>query len=382
MTRIFRRDATSEMVRMRRGVFTRSPCGLPPIAPTNLIGEFDKSEAERHRRWRLRLRWDEVTEDTVGFPIALRHYVVEIQYSANDTDWFDANRRVVSAKFDGDANDKAHLIVRRIHPKYWYRFRVRAVARDGCKSDWTAYEDVGNPGTDEPPAPTNVKIKRGHNGIRLRWTATDDPADAELLHDDIAHFVAELHDNDTFTSLVDRKRHLTHHQCKFRIESDEDAGPYYGRVRAVSGSKQKSAWIPATVAGNSNPAATPDGKRVMRDREVHTFSLVGEAEVAVYKPPDRWEDDVIITKVTGDFDDVPTGDDLVIDILVGGVSIFDDDDTKMLRIVDGGTGVDKTTDIVNTTGNEEQKIKVKVVNIGSSSPGGNGTIRVIGHRVS
>jgi len=379
--KVYRRDTTSEVVRMKRRTFLRSPCGLPPATPTGLIGDFDKVEAERHRRWRLRMRWTEVTDDTVGFPIQLRHYVVEVQYSADDATWYDAKRSIISAKFDDDAGTKATLIMRRIHPKLYYRFRVRAVARDGCKSAWSTYLDAGNPGTDEPPAPTAVKIKRGHNGIRLRWTPTDDPADSELIHDDIDHYVAELHSDSAFTSLYDRKRLMTHHQCKFRVEGDEDSGPYYGRVRAVSGSKQKSAWIPATAAGNSNPLTTPDGKRVMRDRDVHTFSLVGDAEVATYNPPDRWEDDVIITKVTGDFENAPDGADLIIDILVAGVSIFDDVQADMLTIEDG-TSAGSTTAITNTTASENQKIKVSVVQVGSTTPGGNGTIRVIGHRTT
>lgn len=113
-------------------------------------------------------------------------------------------------------------------------------------------------------------------------------------------------------------------------------------------------------------------------RVVHTFTLDGSAVVQTYQPPDRAEDNFTIERVTGDFDIVPTGAALIIDILIGTTSIFTST-AHMLRIAAGDDN-GSTTDIDLPDVGQNNKIRVKVQQIGSGTAGANGTIRVVGHK--
>lgn len=178
----------------------KNPCPHRPRqldSATELFGVFEKHPGrKRHNHWTARLRWKEVNTDSDGFPLIVKSYTVEVELSANNTDWFLASRHRVSAKDDFDANDKDHLIVHHIHGRLAYRYRVRALSKD-CKADWSDYFVLGTP-DDGPPAPFDVKILRAPHGIRLRWHAEPDPGDDEMFTQDIAFFVAELWNNPDF----------------------------------------------------------------------------------------------------------------------------------------------------------------------------------------
>jgi len=287
-----RRERRLELKRLRRRAFRKSPCDRPPETPENLVGDFDTKHRRRHDRIRAKLRWGEVVLDTSGIPIRIRGYDVEWNFSTDGgVVWDDDPERFfVSAKDDTDPNTKAHLVIKSINKRLYYRWRVRTQRDKDCKSEWSDWDELGFPTDTVPPdAPTNVKIKRAAQGIRLVWKAPDDSDDEELIDDDIDHFIATLHSNSNFStaSLVERRRLIRNEHVVFQIDDDEvNDGPFYGRVRSVSETGVKSAWIPATKAGNSSPGAAPEGRQ---PRHVPTISSAApnNGDILVYDSSDE-----------------------------------------------------------------------------------------------
>jgi hypothetical protein len=185
----------------------KSPCNRPPIAPTTLTGVFSKHHGrKRHNHWQLLVKWDEVSTDTSGITIPIGRYRLEVYDSATEVDdlaegtveqWNLDERFLIPAKDDTDPGDKVHKLIKNIHGKLAYAYRVRAEEqKDGCKGEW-AYFTVGTP-EDGPPAPSDVKILRRSHGIRLRWRAPVDDDDDELFTQDVVAFVARLWTNEDF----------------------------------------------------------------------------------------------------------------------------------------------------------------------------------------
>ncbi len=255
----------------------RSPCNRPAAAPANPVGSFDRVEGPRHARIRAKLRWDEVTKDTSGFRLSVRGYVVEVEYTANGTDYFQARRYDVPAKDDGDPGTKDHIIVKGLVKNLGYRWRVRANSsgKDGCKGTWCAWQVLGNPGADEPPAPAVVKIDakgKHHRKIGVRWNATASADDDDLFDDRVNHFVVEISTSPTFATNYAKDRGVKGNHRNFVIEEADLGLIFYARVRSVSSDRDKSAWIPGTIAGNSDPGASASGVEA-GDGDVHVGAI-------------------------------------------------------------------------------------------------------------
>ena len=242
-----------------------SPCGRPPVQVAGVTGSFDRAEAGRHNRIRAKVHWDEVTLDTSGFKIRVKHYIAQLQYTPNGSDWFTARRATVGAKTADEGTDD-HVLFKNIQKNLGYRVRVRAVANDGCKGDFSDWFVIGNPGADEPPAPTNVKIQDNdaHMRVTMRWDAAAAPDDDDLFDDKINHFVVEISKVVNFSTTYRKNRGKKGNHISFRIDDADENETFFGRVRSVSADKDKSAWIPATIAGNSDPGATAQGVSVGR----------------------------------------------------------------------------------------------------------------------
>jgi microcystin-dependent protein len=261
----------------------KSPCNRPPSAPTGLVGSFDRVEGARHARIRAKLRWGEVSTDSSGFRLSVRDYIVEVEYTANGSDWFQARRYTVSAKDDGDPGSKDHIFVKNLSKILGYRWRVRANAsgKDGCKGIWSAWDVLGNPGEDGPPSPAVVKIDgngKHHKKIGLRWNAQAAADDDDLFDDRINHFVVELSTSPTFATNYAKDRGVKGNRRTFVIDDAGMGDTYYGRVRSISADRDKSAWIPATSAGNSDPGASPTGIQAGSvDAETGTIRKFGKS---------------------------------------------------------------------------------------------------------
>ena len=100
--------------------------------------------------------------------------------------------------------------------------------------------------------------------------------------------------------------------------------------------------------------------------------------VQTYQPPDRAEDNFTIERVTGDFDNAPTGQAMIIDILVGTTSIFTSAGHMLHLAAGDDNGSTNNIDLPDV--GQNNKIRVSVTQVGSGTAGGNGTIRVVGHK--
>ena len=376
MARVRRRGQHADLRRARRR--RKSPCDRPPAQPTGLTGSFDRAEGGRGAdRIRAQLRWDEVTTDTSGFPIRVRAYKVEVDYSANGVDWFLRSRHTVLAKDDEDPGTKAHLVLRGFRGRLQYRFRVRPVGRDGCKGPWSAYLVLGSPGPEEPPAPSNVRIfQRSTNRLVVDWDEAPDPEDPDRRRDDQSWFIVHWATTPDFAQVYRRERKVHRTQVSLRVPEADEGLTFYARVAAVNdhGDKNvRSAFIPATSSGNSDPFATPDGVQVGRaGRDKPTFSVRGR--LRVLQEADSHELDIdeamTIRKVRARVRAAPTGADIILrlwknnSVLVGTVTI----PAGAKRGVLDGLSVPVA---------DGDALTVEVAQVGSTFPGRHLTVRVV-----
>jgi hypothetical protein len=346
-------------------------------APTGVSLSFDRKEKNRHNPIRCIVTCDEVKNhcgDDVDYYVFQLWRWDPVNWSLLDTE--PVQKAKVEAK-DEDANTTVKAIFTNVRQKGWYVARVRAIS-DRHRSKWSAFSSPGSASDSvAPPTPLNVTIHdKATNRIVIDWDAPSDDNDSEQIHPDIAYFQIQLSTSSGFSSIYKFDRYHIGTSRSWKIRESDLGETFYARVRSVDGSGNKSSWVPATIIGNSSPSATPDGATVGTGKTILTFTIAGDAQVKVYKPRTRAEEDMTIKRVTGDFDDVPTGADLIIDILVGGVSIFSSQ-ANMLHIQDGGDGKGTTTAIANPNISEGQSIKVSVVQVGTNQPGGNGTVRLV-----
>jgi hypothetical protein len=180
-------------------------------------------------------------------------------------------------------------------------------------------------------------------------------------------------------------------RASFKIPEADFGVVFYGRVQAVDSAFNRSAFVPATVAGNSDPDADGDGATINTGGGmiVATFTKPGDLRVRHY--PYKW---VNLTGGTLTFhkaiatcgdreNDIghPEGDDIKLNLrrwedpnVNGHDPIFDnggggDDDTR-LTIEDGqykDTNGPTSFDITSLLNGEA--MTVKVTNVGSSAPG-------------
>jgi len=297
MSRHSEKPPRREVRKLRKTTFKGSPCGRPPVAPTGLTGTYDVNEHGPHNRLRLNMKWDEVATDTSLSPIRIRNYKVEMEYTANGTDWFLHDRITVSAKDDDDDNAKAHKIARSLHGRLAYRFKVRAMGLDGCKSEWSEWLEIAAY-ADTPPAPFNVHVfPKGKDRVNVEWDADTESLDTDLFDDRIHHFLVEISKSASFATNYRKNRSVKGQHTGFRILDADLEDTFYVRVRSISPDKSKSAWIPATKNddGNDNPASAPDGvipgaKAKVPQNVTLTFDSTEKRRHEVWRAKTLWDE--------------------------------------------------------------------------------------------
>jgi hypothetical protein len=189
------------------------------------------------------------------------------------------------------------------------------------------------------------------------------------------------------------KRDRDHHSTRisFRIPDADSGLTFYGRVKTYDASGNKSAWIPATIAGNSSSGTTPDGVTLGSGGGgvVATFRKIGRCRVKHYSNA-RWTNTTGRTltfrkarATVGDKEaatGAPTGSALKLNLRrwlsdeSAHAPVFDagggtDDDDRLK--INAGTYKDvngpDTFDI--TTLLDDEAITVKVTSVGSGFPG-------------
>lgn len=247
--------------------FARSPCDRPPETPINLFGEFDRFGGGRHKKTRAKLRWREVHEDTSGFNISIHHYQVDWEYSATDTPgtWFDAERYMVPPKDEDEpeGDTRAHFVVKELSGRLAYRWRVRAIARGGCKSAWSPYYQLGDPGGENPPAPLNVEIYDGSlDRVVVDWEAVEDGTNNDTLDLRVKHYACEISKQQNFSTIYKKDIVVGGTQRTFKVRTADLGSQFFGRAWAVGPDETKSAKVPGKIGGNNDPFALADGVTV------------------------------------------------------------------------------------------------------------------------
>lgn len=372
----------------------KRPCGVGPTFPTNVTLLFRTDQRLRHDRIYAKVVWDEVTTDKSGQQgQKIGHYVTELQWSTNNADYdtvdLTPRRKNTSAKLDTDQNTIASCEFHgHIHKKRYYRARVRTVSRAGCKGDWSPWTNGATPSDiTPPPTPLNVTIEPGNTHIVLNW---DPPleADTDILSEDVAYFQAQLSVNIGFGGTpygFDKYHHATRKAFKIANQAPDEDNGYYGRVRSVDSSQNKSAWIPAKrKPGNSAAGATPD--QVHLHPAIHNAVFTRPGTVQVKHYPQLWTAHRLLRfknvrarvghhdAATHPADGCPQGAGMLINIIWGS-----QDGTQEQNIlvasdalhIDPNThkDVDFLSSFNKLTIDKNETISVKVIQVGSTIPG-------------
>jgi len=378
MARVRRRGQHADLRRARRR--RKSPCDRPPAQPTGLTGSFDRDEGGRGaHRIRAQLRWNEVTTDTSGFPITIRAYKVEVEYSADGLNWFLRSRHTVSAKDDTDPGTKAHLVLRGFRARLQYRYRVRPIGRDGCKGAWSDYFVLGSPGPEEPPAPTNVRIHQGATDrVVVDWDETPDPNDPERRRDDQSWFVVHWSTSSTFATIYRRDRKVHRTQASLKVPDADKGQTFYARVAAVNdhGDKDvRSAFIPAKLTPNSDPLASPDGVFIGAGgggKEKAVFHMRGRLRVLAEADSMDLDLDETLTikKIRCRVKQAPTGQGVVVKVWKN--------ETVLVGTVTIAAGTRRQAlDGLAVSVADGDSLSVEVAQVGSTYPGRHLTVKVV-----
>jgi hypothetical protein len=256
----------------------------PPV-PSGLQLDFDKLEKARHARWQGRVRWNEVQNfDYPGTPaddeVDVSRYHWQVQVSKDQIVGDDQLYRSGTTKEaqDEDDNDLVRIRFAIRNKKWWFRARVRSIDRFNRRSAYTSWTSWQQPGNELPPAPTLVTIFEGSaDRVVMEWTAPPDPDDGDFIHVDIDHFQAQISKQVGFGTPYRFDRQVPGERKAFKVKDIDTPDIFYGRVRSVNSDREKSAWIPATIGGNSVAGTTPDGVIIggKGEKYVVTFTKPG-----------------------------------------------------------------------------------------------------------
>lgn len=113
-------------------------------------------------------------------------------------------------------------------------------------------------------------------GVRA-YTIEPDP--------DVHHYVVQLsHNNRNYNPVYahDRHAHSLHHS--FKIPDDDEGDTFYARVQSIDAASNKSRWVEAALAGNSDPDEAGDGVTIGKGGGgiVQTWTLNGDAVAGYY----------------------------------------------------------------------------------------------------
>lgn len=374
---------------------------LPPM-PGGLSLDFDKVQKHRRQRWMGKLQWNEVVNFDYPGSVAddeddVDGYAWQIQISEDGVagDDYKIGGRRLAKDADPDSVVRQRFWVR--NPKWWFRARVRCIDRFNRRGPWTDWTSWQRPTDEAPPQPTNVRIfDRDNLRVPVEWDAPLDPTNGDLIHVDIDHFDAEWSTSSTFSTTYKKRRLISGQRSGIKVPK-EDLGPFfYARVRSVNSDGEKSAWIPATIGGNSSPGASPSGVKPGRSRRIAIpFTKPGEVIAKTYGSGWTADQEYTIVGVrarlglhdggTHPNDGTPGGADMLINLRITddsgtNIGIFTQDnrlkidagthkDTNWIREDDSGFNRDTIA--------ENETVYVKVAQVGSSRPGSDLVVMLI-----
>jgi microcystin-dependent protein len=281
------------------GVPGSSGGGGPLSAPTGVALDFDQVGAQRHRRNRAKVTWDELLAIA-----GTSHYEVHFAVSTDGGASWDPDtvNRDIPAKRDDDVGTRAKAVFTSGIKKWrFYRARVRVVAFDGQRGPWSAWTPGGTPSdTQAPPPPTSLTFEVDQHRGHVTWTLPPDPEDPTEIHQDVLYSQVQIATNAAFTANVQEDLYRVGTKCTFKVKRPRTNG-YRARVRTVDASGNKSNWYPSDTGSTVTLSAPPTpnapdlsffigegtGKNKIKASVTYTQAAVN-AEQAAYA-----EDDIV-----------------------------------------------------------------------------------------
>lgn len=182
-------------------------------------------------------------------------------------------------------------------------------------------------------------------------------------------------------NLARKQRHIHKQAHRFRIDVGDfpEDTRFYGWVRAVTDHRLKSAYIPATAAGNDDPDATPDGRRPMWHRHKLDATIRGTVTAQTYPVPIRVDDDYRIRRVYAAFDQVTAGGATLFDIEINGSTFVFDGNTGDMVTIASGERRGASTAMTNMDLDRGDHIRVQAYSVTGTGPT-NGTVTIVADR--
>ncbi len=389
----------------RRVRHEERPCGTDiPLAPSGLALTFDALAKDGRRHWRALLTWNEVTQTEAGGDTEAERYIVQLEHGTDGATALGQHPRrfIVEAKDEDTNTTMTEVVNAGIARRFSYRFRVRAISKEGrCRGTWSAWTPWQQPGHEAPPAPTLVTIHENtKDRIVLEWVGPPDPIDPDAYDVDIDHFQAKLTTVPypgaaTYQTPAGRKafdHRIVGERRAFAIPLVDQDLTFYGWTRSANSERDFGPWIPATLAGNSSPTATPDGVSPLRDEVVATFTLPSPLVVghfdALWTAPRPYKIKRVKVRfgrhdgATHPADGCPTGSAAILQAFwhnedeSAQSKLFSLDDRLTVQ-PNSHKDVGWAEDLLVTQVAKNEHLSVKCTQIGSGNPGTGGVLSVV-----
>jgi hypothetical protein len=166
-------------------------------------------------------------------------------------------------------------------------------------------------------------------------TFSDAFYEIEGENEDISYSQIQMADDDSFhrDHIVKKDKYVPKTHRGFKAPHRKTK--YYGRVRNVDNSGNKSKWVPATLTGNSNPDVAPEGSKSDIDADTILFHIDNSAEIKVYPKQFEAMYDFDLLKWVGHAGTAPSGNQDRFDLLVKSgsgafTSVFANDADKLI----------------------------------------------------
>jgi hypothetical protein len=168
-----------------------------------------------------------------------------VQRTANE-DWSQEN---------DDEDDLVKHVFPNVRWRHYWRARARTVDRYNRRGEWSDWSNVGSPSDDTPPPqPNSVSVNVDNNRVTVECVLPTDPDDPEVPHIDIAYCQYQISTSNTFATITKQDMYVVGEKKNFKVK--KASVQYYGRVRTVDASGNKSAW--ATSNANKQRPPQPD----------------------------------------------------------------------------------------------------------------------------
>ena len=165
-----------------------------------------------------------------------------------------------------------------------------------------------------------------HLTVANNWSNNGTAVNLYTVHPDpdVAHYEVQISHNNRNYNLIYKKDDFVHQTKKaIKIEDGDEGDTFYGRVRSIDASHNKSAHVEGTITdkdsdgfpGNSDPAVAGDGVTVGKGGKTkHTWSVLGRLRTLAETETHDLDIDEALTlfKIRMRVKQAPTGANLIV----------------------------------------------------------------------